>query len=196
MTVDEIRQAARSWLSRNEGWLLVLNGATKTTRPVEFLPEGYRGTVIVTSRERWLYAEGEAVQVQELDQPAGAQYLLDATGHPNREGAERLAQRLAGYPLALEMAAAYLKEEWAESEEKHGSFDRYLQLLDQSPKAALTGDERFSRYPHSLGAVFTVSLEKVQAPESRWALERAALWEVLRATLLNLRSKGKPGRNT
>lgn len=162
MKTDEIRQAVRNWLGSNEDWLLVLNGVTQTEDVGGLLPAGYRGALIVTSRDRWLYAEGEAMQVQELDERASVQYLMDATGHPNRDGATRLARRLAGYPLMLEMAAAYLKEEWAESEERGDSFDQYLQLLDRSPKAALEGHERLSRYPHSLGAVFETSLQRVK----------------------------------
>lgn len=174
MKAEEIRYAFRTWLSENDNWLLVLNGATDETKPVDLLPENFRGTVIVTSRDRSYYTEGELFEVQEISEDASVQYLLDATGHSNREGARRLAIRLAGYPLMLEIAAAYLKEEWARESEKHDSFDHYIELLDLNPMERMESEDRFSRYPHSLSAVFSLSLSKVKEHSSRQSLERAA----------------------
>ena len=90
------------------GWLLVFDNAPSPEQVQEFLPPAGDGRVLITSRNA-LWPPGQAVVVPVLGIDVAAGFLVDRAGDPDVQTARALAGELAGLPLALEQAAAYIQ---------------------------------------------------------------------------------------
>lgn len=120
---DSPQRAAR-WVWRHldrssEPWLLVLDNADRPEelaprhRPGEqagWLRSSPAGSVLVTSRveDPALWAPTQVHKVTELDSAAAGAALADHAGEEALPGAEELAERLGGVPLALTLAGRIL----------------------------------------------------------------------------------------
>jgi len=103
-------------------WLLIFDNARDIGSVRAFLPKDGPGKVLITSRNpAW---PGGALKVPGVDPAAAAGFLINRTGNPDSLAAAALADELAGQPLALEQAAAYIR---ATSESLAG----YLTLFRQ-----------------------------------------------------------------
>jgi hypothetical protein len=72
------------------------------------VPEG-NGYVLITSRnQNWPFVA--SVNVPPLPRKASAALLLSLAGQDDQGAAEALAQELGGQPLALEQAAAFVRQ--------------------------------------------------------------------------------------
>jgi hypothetical protein len=90
------------------GWLLVFDNAPDRTSVQAFLPPAGPGRVLITSQnQNW--PPGQALEVPVLNTDVAADFLAGRTGDPDRQAARELAGELAGLPLALEQAAAYIQ---------------------------------------------------------------------------------------
>ncbi len=87
-----------------------------------------RGPVMVTTRwdVDWTECGLAARAVEPLPAPVGAAWLSGHTGLDADDGAHRLAADLGGLPLALQQAAAYMREQGL-------SCESYQRLLDAEP---------------------------------------------------------------
>src|SRR5262249_24353217 len=101
-------QAAREWLERNDGWLLVLDNAPDPRAIRSYLPENPRGHVLVTSRNQSWQGLARSLSVDVLGRVESVELLLKRSGSDDRASADELAQMLGDLPLALEEAAAYV----------------------------------------------------------------------------------------
>lgn len=120
---DSPRRAAR-WVWQHldrspEPWLLVFDNADRPEelgpqhRPGEqagLLRSSQAGFVLVTSRvdDAALWAPAQVHTVVELDNAAAGAALADHAGEEALPGAEELAERLGGVPLALALAGRIL----------------------------------------------------------------------------------------
>jgi 3',5'-cyclic AMP phosphodiesterase CpdA len=122
-------EAVLRWLQDSRGWLLVIDNVdTDEVQSAVFdaLPKAAMGHILITSRiGSWeLPTQVHLVDVLPLEE--AAQFLINRTrGHvsPSKDDAIRVAQRIGGFPLALEQAASYVIES---SED----FAQYLQQLE------------------------------------------------------------------
>ena len=87
------------------------------------MPRTGRGQVVVTTANRRLDAEADVVEVEAFDEASAASYLLERTSRTDSAAAGRVAQRVGGLPVALELAADHATATGA-------SFDAYLHALD------------------------------------------------------------------
>ena len=95
--------------ARPGGWLLVFDNAPDAAAVAGVLPPAGDGQVIITSQNpHW--PGSRALEVPVLDQGAAAAFLMERTGERNFECARELAGELGGLPLALEQAAAYMRD--------------------------------------------------------------------------------------
>ncbi len=112
--------AARGWLERETGWLLIFDNADDLALAREFLPAGSTGRSLLTTRDPATRALAEPLAVDCLPPEVGALFLLRRAGRlgpaeplenaPSDRGtAETLAGELGGLPLALDQAGAYLE---------------------------------------------------------------------------------------
>jgi tetratricopeptide (TPR) repeat protein len=119
--------AVRDALSRGEpyrNWLIVFENASRPEDIMPYLPSG-AGHVLVTSRNpRWTSEVAQAVPVAVFDRPDSVDFLRRRTPELAVADADRLADRLADVPMALDQAAAVRAATgW--------SVDEYLRRYDE-----------------------------------------------------------------
>ncbi|MEV2273972.1 tetratricopeptide repeat protein [Nocardiopsis sp. NPDC049922] len=170
------RQAAR-WVWRHldeapRPWLLVIDNAD---RPEELDPDNRVGDqlgwmraspggfVLVTSRvdDPALWAPAEVHRIGELDAVSATTALADHAGLPDLPGADVLAERLSGVPLALSLAGRILATHRVVFPDAHALLDRLDQNfgeLDQLAAPFVTGRDTDRRL---LSNVWDLSLRLV-----------------------------------
>ena len=91
-------------------WLLLFDDAPDMAAIEAFVPPTGPGRVLITSQHQ-SWPAGQALDVPVLEAELGAEFLVDRTGDPDWQAARELAgqRELAGLPLALEQAAAYIR---------------------------------------------------------------------------------------
>jgi Tetratricopeptide repeat len=91
-------------------WLLVFDNVPHAAAVRRFLPPAGDGQVLITSQSS-AWPTGQGIEVPVLDAAAAAEFLTIRAAVPEAEGtAAELAAELGGLPLALEQAAAYIRE--------------------------------------------------------------------------------------
>lgn len=90
------------------GWLVVFDDVADLGAVEAFLPPAGPGRVLLTSQSQH-WPAGWAVQVPVLDPEVAALFLSARTGNSEKGAALELAEELAGLPLALEQAAAFMQ---------------------------------------------------------------------------------------
>lgn len=124
--------ALRNWLERAPyKWILVFDNAEPGTLD-DILPADGTGQVIITSRASdWPGTATHKVGILPPDEAAGL--LARITGLPADHGARDLARELDGLALAIEQAAAYIRQ-------VRVTFPDYLQALRDDPRAVYQAD--------------------------------------------------------
>lgn len=159
-------------------WLLIFDDAQNAAVIGKYLPRpSEHGHVIITSRDiRWQALQVDGVELTEfkVDEaieflrkrvPALASFSANAQEDERRqEEAKRLAETLGNLPLAVEHAAAYLKETGASVEE-------YLAMYEDNAHK-LFGKDVDIRYPRTVATTWSVSTQAI-------SLEAAAIFQLL-----------------
>jgi Tetratricopeptide repeat/Trypsin-like peptidase domain len=150
---------ALRWLrSARVPWLVVYDSASGPVDLTDHLAGGQAGRVLISSRRRGWEGVAHELSVGVLDPGTATRFLLDASGRDDTEGAEALAERLGGLPLALSQAVAYLTQTGR-------SFADYLAQLERNADllARPTGD---AAYEGTAAAVLAESHAAVHASDS------------------------------
>ncbi|MBE9110361.1 tetratricopeptide repeat protein [Nodosilinea sp. LEGE 07298] len=115
-------QAVRGWLSKNTGWLLVLDNADHLELVRDWLALCDRGHILLTTRASETRPLAVCVPVLKMPPQEGALFLLRRSGRVGKEGAWEeateadqalvlaLCAQMDGLPLALDQAGAYILE--------------------------------------------------------------------------------------
>lgn len=133
---EDLQQAVRAWLLENHSWLLILDNLEMIDDVSPYLPDRMNGKVIITTRNTRIdYGSRLELDVFEPEESmaflkrrfsSNTDLKMDCYCFADFEGsAEILIERLGNLPLALEQAAAYIKE-------VRCSITDYLELLKQS----------------------------------------------------------------
>ncbi len=116
-------EAVRRWLERQPGWLLILDNVEElagVARP--FLPASGKGHILMTTRLQATGAIAQSVELEKMELDEGALFLLrrakliapdaplDAASEDHKKPAREITEEVAGLPLALDQAAAYIEE--------------------------------------------------------------------------------------
>ena len=160
----------RHWLGQQADWLLILDNADDLEVAREIIPNGGRGHLLLTTRQRTigdLLAQPIVIDSMKLEE--GSLFLLRrcgiiALGDP-LESAERsdfdqakaISNELGGLPLALHQAAAYIVA-------TPSTLKEYLELYQSyGPELRkMRGDCQWD-YPESVATTWLISLQKVKA---------------------------------
>jgi tetratricopeptide (TPR) repeat protein len=159
--------AVLEWFRNRTGWLVILDNAddirldsSAQIRVVKSrLPRG-DGTVLVTSRnERWERV-GETLTLDGFVPTEATAFLLSRTGRSGEAAtAEALAERLGCLPLALEQAAAYIRDAAISISDYLGRYEhdaakfmRYGELDDYGDTVATTWNLSLQRVREEPGA--------------------------------------------
>ena len=138
-----------------EPWLLVYDNALDADSIRNWLPVG-AVRCIVTSRFAQFDDIARVIQLREWPDSMTAQYLLFRTTRSDTKGAEDLVRYLAGLPLAVEQAAAYLR---LRPNVTFGEYARDIANLIKVPRPrGAIGD-----YPDTVYAVFVKSMEVLRS---------------------------------
>jgi hypothetical protein len=134
------------------GWLVVFDNVADLAAVEAFVPPAGPGRVLLTSQSQH-WSAGWAVQVPVLDPEVAAQFLTARTGDANTGAALELAQELAGLPLALEQAAAYVQATGI-------SLIRYLSLFQARQADLLARGEAVGHREHT-AATLSLALDRL-----------------------------------
>lgn len=114
--------AVKRWLQEARDWLLILDNVDDLALAYDFLPAQYGGHVLLTTREQVIGTLAPQIKLSEMTLKEGAFFLLhrvkliapdtQADDIPEREWkfATAIVKALAGLPLALDQAGAYIEE--------------------------------------------------------------------------------------
>ncbi len=128
-------QAVKGWLSKNAGWLLVLDNADHLELVRDWLALCDRGHILLTTRASETRPLAVCVAVLKMPPQEGALFLLRRSGRVGKEGdweaateadqalALALCDQMDGLPLALDQAGAYILE-------TPSSLGEYLRLYE------------------------------------------------------------------
>lgn len=144
--------ALRNWLERSPyRWLIVFDNAEPGT--VEgILPDNGTGQVIITSRaSSWPGVSASRV-VGLLPEQEAIDLLAQISGLPPDEDARQIAEELGGLALAVEQAAAYIRQTGC-------SYGDYLEALRSDPATVFAAD--LAQAESVTGRVWRRSLDRV-----------------------------------
>ncbi len=153
-------EAVRSWLERNDRWLLVFDNATEPAALRSFLPRSHSGHVLVTSRHTSWRGLAASVEVEVLAPDQAAEFLFARTGENDAAAARKLCEELGGLPLALEEAAAYM-------ESTGRTIASYLSHLRNHRQRLLFGEPRSGASAGALGTAWELSFRQVEREAPR-----------------------------
>lgn len=134
-TAKNLQQSVKEWLGENHSWLLILDNLEMIDDVLPYLPDKINGKVIITTRNNRI-DYGLRMELDVFDPRESVAFLkrrFSSNTDLNMEyyyfpdfdkDAKILVDRLGNLPLALEQAAAYIKE-------VRCSITDYLELLKQ-----------------------------------------------------------------
>ena len=150
---DVVVSAVKTWLERQQFWLLVYDNATSWDAIVKYLPQTTQSRtqhIIVTSRHQDWPTQCSKVEVGEMELSECVE-LVKAVGdikeHDRSQNVDIyvLADRLGRLPLALSQAAAYIARQAVRVRTYIDAYERLL--VQQSTSSLPTGD------PHEIVAI-------------------------------------------
>ena len=148
-------QAVRNWLERHTGWLLIFDNAEERHDIRPYVPQIGQGQVLITSRNPIWDGLGTTLPVEVMQPEEALAFLAKRTHDPDPQAAATLAKTLGYLPLALEQAAAYIRENSISLDQYQTLFQKhYAQLLQHSRLA--------TEYPDTVATTWEVSFQKVQ----------------------------------
>ncbi|KAI9806154.1 MAG: hypothetical protein M1833_004561 [Piccolia ochrophora] len=141
---------AQKWLSRNSGWLLILDNVDEDNAvdalQRSFFTAGMLGDVLITSRNPTTSARWDSIEVDDL-QPHEAQTLLTNIVGPLKSsedaGKVNLLKDLGHLALAVDQASYYIVATGITLQEYYENFQlRKRHLLEQYPSTSYKLDQR------------------------------------------------------
>ena len=164
-------------------WLLIFDNAADMASVAAFQPPAGSGQVLITSQnQNW---PGLALDVPVLDPEVAAGFLVSRSGDRDRQAATGLARGLAGLPLALEQAGAYV-------EASSGSLAGDLVAFWQRRRAALERGDPIG-YGKTVATTWSLAFEQLEESEpSAVGLLRLLAWCAPEAVPLDLLLQPRP----
>lgn len=159
------------WLKQHPGWLLVLDNVTEQVKIKQLLLALEGGHVLLTTRTQSVANVASNVLLEKMQPEESVLLLLrrsdllpksatlEAASVPLRKEAFVLASLLDGLPLALDQAAAYIKEtQCSLSSYRHLYHRSHKELLEQKS----TYKNLYSDYNESVATTWIISFNQIQ----------------------------------
>ncbi|MBQ2970957.1 MAG: hypothetical protein IJE16_00230 [Ruminococcus sp.] len=135
-TTQDLKRVVNKWFGENQNWLLILDNIENIDTINGYLPESIKGNILLTTRNKRIsfgkpfsldvFSEKEAIAFLKRRLSDDNQLKLEHYYYEDfEENCSKLVSRLGSLPLALEQAAAYIRE-------VRCSLEKYLSLLAQS----------------------------------------------------------------
>ena len=148
-------QAVRDWLEQHTNWLLIFDNAEERHDIRPYVPQIGNGHVLITSRNPIWDGLGTTLSVDLMQPEEALAFLTKRTNDPDLQAATALAKTLGYLPLALEQAAAYIRE-------TSSSLDRYQALFHEHHAQLLQDGHLSTEYPDTVATTWELSFQKVQ----------------------------------
>jgi tetratricopeptide (TPR) repeat protein len=162
----QVIEAVVRWLREHDDWLLIFDDVENPAHLDPFLPGTARGHILLTSRVSAFGGLAHSIPLVKMADEVGALFLLRRTERlaltapladapaPERADALRITRDLAGLPLALEQAGAYIQSMGCTLAAYHTLLGERLAeiLAERSPQA---------EYPATVATTWALSFEKV-----------------------------------
>ncbi|TMC16968.1 MAG: tetratricopeptide repeat protein, partial [Chloroflexi bacterium] len=174
--VDRIVQAVKIWLEERSHWLLILDNADDFELTCSYLPARPLGHILLTTRSQIVGSLAALIQVETMSPQEGLLFLLRRSGllSPGAQletvasdivhEAEELVEMLAGHPLALDQAGAYIEETREPMSATSASLAEYRELYQQQSCNLLKSRGSLKgQHPESVALTFEISLQKASA---------------------------------
>ncbi len=160
--------AVKRWFQENTGWLLIFDNADDLTIIRDFLPQGGKGHILLTTREQATGRIAQRIEIEKMEPEEGALFLLrraailaqdaplEDASPKDHEAARKIVQAMDGLPLALDQAGAFI-------DETQCSLTDYLDFFETRQADLLKRRGRLATdHPDSVAATVSLSFEKVQ----------------------------------
>jgi tetratricopeptide (TPR) repeat protein len=184
---NRVIEAVKSWLERQTGWLLVLDGANDVSKVYDLLPPVSSGHLLLTTRQQNVEGaflnmtidslaaqEGELLLLRRA-RIIGPNSLLTEASPADRDMAREIAQLLGGLPLALDQAGAFI-------EETRCTLEAYLKRYQSESTTLLQRRGGYGAdHPESVAMTWLLSLQQIEeeapgvAPAAEELLQLCAL---------------------
>lgn len=166
-TAEDLKRKVREWLSENRNWLLILDNIETMDTVEEYLPQTIKGNILITTRNKRInYGRPFGLDVFSVEEAINfLKRRLSNDSHLKlenyyfsdfEENSSILAKRLGNLPLALEQAAAYIRE-------VRCSIKQYLELMEQSGINAF--DDSYASpkyYEHLVTTTWNISFNALE----------------------------------
>ena len=156
-----IIETVLNWMDSHSKWLFIYDNADTVSGDTPWWPKNNRENILITTRNKHILI-GKNINIDVFKEEEAVSFLENRTEIRNdREGASRLSERLGYLPLALEQAAAYIKN--------NGTYRTYLSLLETYKLKLLEEVDGVIDYTIPVTATFDISMEKIKQ-EAAWQL--------------------------
>ena len=158
---DGIRRAFLNYFEHHGGWLLIYDnaeyGASETYAALkDFFPQSTaKGHILLTTRCRSPFEDAVQMEIPVFDTTAAVEFLQRRSRLGESPQAEKLAKRLGCLPLALEYAAAYIRET------PGVDYASYIKKLEQYSVKVLDRKVGQLDYKMTVRETFHITLDKL-----------------------------------
>ena len=159
--VDGVRRAFLDYFEHHGGWLLIYDNAEYGTSETyaalkDFFPQSTaKGHILLTTRCRCPFEDAVQMEIPVFDTVAAVEFLQHRSRLGDSPQAEKLAKRLGCLPLALEYAAAYIRET------PGVDYASYIQKLEQYSVKVLDRKVGQLDYKMTVRETFHITLDKL-----------------------------------
>jgi hypothetical protein len=172
------------WMMRSENkdWLLVFDNFDDIRMNIRpFIPTSAAGNVIVTTRDRRIIGSlaDSGIELQGLAFAEGEELLLrlqhhntpvksaDPRLHPEYSAIQYIVRELHGFPLALDQAAAFIRENAPMTFQEYAN---YLKPRSEDRELLLSFKEANPKYPESIMTTWEISMRSLEADRPQASL--------------------------
>ena len=162
LTTEAICRSYTNYMDSHSDWLLIFDNCDYYTDKeyTDFselcLPKNQAvGNILITTRNKRSIGKAKRIEIGTLPESDAAAFLLQRTWSDDAAGAKRLAERLGNFPLALEIAGAYIHAT------PGCSFETYLSYLEQETEI-LDQMVEVTNYNDTIKDILLLTLKRIK----------------------------------
>jgi tetratricopeptide (TPR) repeat protein len=159
--------AIKEWLQQHDKWLVILDNLEAFSIVDPFIPHYSKGHVLVTAQSEQIEEVAQFISVEELS-PEDGTLLLLRLAKPTLQWdlnasaletdvlqAREIAREFVGYPLALNLAGAYIRR-------SKQTFSSYLELYKENKAILLeNGAQSTNSHTNPVKTTFSLTFSKI-----------------------------------
>ena len=150
---EVICETVLNWMDTHEKWLFIYDNLDRVSDNTAWWPKNNRGNILITTRNQRL-SIGKGMDIAVFTEEEAVSFLEKRTGICNDpENAALLSKRLGCLPLALEQAAAFIRNTI--------TFPEYLLLLDKHGLTVLKEIDGVIDYAKPVTVTWEISFDKI-----------------------------------